>query len=138
MINQPTAQDITAIEAVMRKQARRISKRPWATASDIEKAVEAVLAACANGGGYMVDGYLVLVDVVVPWHSHQPILHEWLVLKVYHGGSIHSVPNALLQLEKALGCCGIVGGDTSVTATLAAAYAEAGFTPHGKTFFRKT
>lgn len=132
------ALDWPAIECTMRRQARRIGKRDWAAGSNIEKAVTAVKAACEDGAGYMVDGYLVLVDVVSPWHSDNLVLHEWLVLKVYPGGSISSVPKALIELSKEYGCYGIACGDTSVRATLAAAYAEAGFTPLGKTLFRKT
>lgn len=93
--------------------------------------------AVADGRGYVIDGYLVLVDKVTPWYSTQSVLQEWLVLKLYSGGTTSSIPPALKQIAKSLGCVCVISGDSSPVHIMAKTYRDAGWPTLTQSFYKR-
>ena len=109
----------------------------WAVAVDFEKSYEAIMGEVAAGKAYVVEGYLVMTEVVTPWYSTKSLLQEWLVLKLYKGGSLKALPEALVAIAGRLGCVGVITADSSPVNIVGKAYEESGFTPLTRSFFRK-
>jgi len=80
---------------------------------------------------------LVLTAVVYPWYSTAPVLQEWLVLKLHSGGSVNSIPPALLAIAKERGCSVVITGDSSPISIVAEAYSQADFRPLTQSFYKE-
>ena len=111
----------------------------WAVGIDYDIAYYNIQLACSKGYGYIVDGYLVMVDTVTPWYSDVPVLQEWLVLKIYDTttGDIDSVPVALRQIAHERSCSLVITADSSPVSIVAKAYQRAGYSPLTQSFFTK-
>ena len=112
-------------------------KYKFAVGVDYTTAEANVLHQVDTGNAYIIDGYLVLISVVVPWYATLPILQEWLVLKLYSGGSVNSIPPALLELAASKGCKLVITGDSSPVNIMADAYHKACFTPLTQSFYKE-
>lgn len=112
-------------------------KYKFAVGVDYTTAEAAVMAEVDSGCAYVVDGYLVLVNKVVPWYSTEPLLQEWLVLKLYAGGTVDSIPPALLAIAEQAGCKVVLTGDSSPVNIMANAYHKACFTPLTQSFYKE-
>jgi hypothetical protein len=129
--------DTSAIRGALDNLQQYASYYPWALDVDFDKACQVVADCVAEGKAYIIDGYLVLIDKIVPWYSNTPVLQEWLVVKVYGEGSVSSIPPALLQIAEQLGCAGVMTADSSPVNIMASAYRKAGFEPLTQSFFKK-
>jgi hypothetical protein len=129
--------DDEPIIAALRKLQAYASTYGFTQQVDFHKAVSSVLSASESGDAYIVDGYLVLVDVLLPWYSDERVLQEWLVLKVYDGGSVSSIPAAVRSIAAERGCGVIITADSSPVNIVAKAYREAGFHPLTQSFYTK-
>lgn len=129
--------DLVPITAALEKLKAYASKYEWAVAIDFSKAVYTILAEAMNDKGFIVDGYLVMIDIIKPWYSNQEIMQEWLVLKVYDGGSVDSVPVSLRTIAKHHGCKVIITADSSPVQLVAEAYNKAGYLPLTQSFYTK-
>jgi len=88
---------------------------------------------------YRIGGYLVFCDLVTPWYSSKPILQEWFTIKVGQGGvPLEDIPAVLVQQARIAGAVGVMGGDSSPSSVMAAAYEKANFTPLTKAYFKGT
>lgn len=112
------------------------SQYEWVGEVDWDKGTEAVYDTIRKGNAYMVDGYLVLTEVVCPWYSRDNLLQEWLVLKVQVGGNVTSVPKALLEIARERACKAVITADSSPVQLVAKAYQEAGYKPLTNSFFK--
>lgn len=121
------AADFPAIDAALRVMEERAAKYPFVITTSLRKATTSIEAAVFSHRAYVIDGYLVLIDVVEPWYSTDSILQEWYVMKIYPGGDVSSIPPALLEIAKDLGCGIVMTADSSPVQIVAAAYEQAGF-----------
>lgn len=112
-------------------------KYGFAVGVDYTRAVANVLDEVDNEQAYVIDGYLVLLTKVIPWYANKPILQEWLVLKLYGGGDISSVPAGIIQLAKDMGCSVTITADSSPVNIMADAYNKAGFSPLTRSFYKE-
>lgn len=112
-------------------------KYKFAVGVDYTSAEASVLHEIDAGCAYVIDGYLVLLSKTVPWYATEPILQEWLVLKLYGGGDINNVPAGILQLAKELGCAVAITADSSPVNIMADAYNKAGFSPLTRSFYKE-
>lgn len=126
-----------AISEALTKLHKYAKAYSWTNAIDFDKACQAVGYFSGQGNAYVVDGYLVMVDVVTPWYSNDNVLQEWLVLKLYDGGSVDSVPPALLAIAKERGCKSVITADSSPISIVADAYTRAGFLPLTRSFTKE-
>lgn len=131
--------DEWAIAEALLKLKHYAEKYDWAVDVDYDIAFDNIIQACAAGKGYVVDGYLVMIDVVTPWYSQSPVLQEWLVLKIFDVPNywIDSVPVALRQIAQANNCAVIITADSSPVSIVAKAYQRAGYKPLTQSFFTK-
>ena len=110
----------------------------WAVDVDFDKAVATVWGEIDTGGGWVIDGYLVLIHSFKPWYSNARMIQEWLTLKLYDGGDINNVPPALLELaEVNFGASVVVTADSSPVNIMAKAYSNAGFSPLTQSFYKR-
>lgn len=132
------ANQIGLVTEALLKLRDYASQYKWANAIDFDKACASVQQTYDDGCAYVVDGYLVLIDVIQPWYSNDKILQEWLVLKLEHieGQSVDSIPPALLAIAKERGCKSVITADSSPVNIVAGAYQRAGFTPLTTSFFK--
>ena len=125
------------IHAALRRLQAYASKYDWAVGVDYETAVTSIMAEVEAGNAYVVQGYLVLVATVYPWYAKLPVLQEWLVLKLQSGGSVSSIPPALLVIAKDKGCAVVITGDSSPISIVAEAYSQADFRPLTQSFYKE-
>lgn len=125
------------IYKALRGLERYASSYEWANEVSFSKACEAIRAYIAEEKAYLVDGYLVMTDEVEPWYSRDKVLQEWLVLKVYEGGCVSSIPEALIEIAKSKGCKSVLSGDSSPVNIVGKAYEQAGWQPLTRLFTRK-
>ena len=130
--------DTSALRGACGRLLAYASKYDWAQGVDYQKACGILADRVAEGMVYIIDGYAVFIDKVVPWYSTKPYLEEWLTLRLYHGGTTASIPPALERIAKELGCCSVVGGDSSPVQLMTAAYEEANWRPLTKLFYKDT
>lgn len=91
-----------------------------------------------QGGAYIVnEAYLLLVSEGVAWHSYDTCLEEVLVLKLYEGGSITSVADALEHIARVRGITTILASDSSINFRMGAVYQRAGFKPITHTYYKE-
>lgn len=121
-----TEADLPAIEQALRTLKYHADKYPFVASTSVDKAT-ASLRGLLPHGLYIVDGYLVAVDTFSPWYSDDKILQEWLVLKLYQGGSTASIPPMLRELAEQLECSVILTGDSSPVQLMAKTYEAAGY-----------
>lgn len=126
--------DLDCIYDALRGLEQYAKQYSWTNSVDFEKAYLTVWAEVLAGKAYVVEGYLVMTDVVTPWYSTDKVLQEWLVLKLYKKGSIGSVPVALLAIAKELGCKSVISADSSPVNIVGRAYEKAGYTPLTRSF----
>ncbi len=105
--------DYVAISTALLQLAKYAEAYDWAGRVDLNKAYRNVIDVVRCGKAYVVDGYLVLTDTLTPWYSNDSLLEEWLVLKLYTGGSVGSIPPAIEAIAKELGCIGVLSADSS-------------------------
>lgn len=110
----------------------------WVGKVDWDKGTQIIFDTIKAGNAYMVDGYLVLTEVVCPWYTKDLLLQEWLVLKVQVGGNVTAVPKALEEIAKAHNCIAVISADSSPVQLVAAAYKEAGYKPLTNSFYKVT
>lgn len=128
--------DWDAVAQALIKLEQYAQQYKWAIGVDFLHAVGNIYDAIVAGQGYVIDGYLVMVDEVKPWYSEVPILTEWLVIKLYSGGSVDSIPPALLEIAKQRGIGMVMTADSSPVNIVAGAYKRAGFSPLTTSFFK--
>lgn len=129
------AEDYDYIMAALLRLEEYAKEYKWASGVNVDLAAYNLITYIEAGQGYVVDGYLVMVDEIKPWYSNEPILTEWLVLKLFPGGSVDSVPAALIQIAKNRGISMIMTADSSPVNIVAGAYKRAGFNPLTTSFF---
>jgi hypothetical protein len=131
-----TPGDSRAIHAALKELQRFAEAYSWAVDVDFDQAVTSIWN--CRDKAWVIDGYLVMVDVITPWYSKSPVLQEWLVLKVYPGGKVSSVPPALLKLAKEeYNCSVVITADSSPVSIVARTYEEAGFALLTRSYFKK-
>lgn len=128
-------QDDAAVHAALLRLQKFSEAYEWAIGIDFNVGEEAIWA--ARHGAYVVDGYLVMTEVITPWYSTQKVLQEWLVLKLYEDGDINSVPAALQELAHLLDCRVVITADSSPVSIVAAAYEKAGYSSLTHSFYKK-
>lgn len=128
--------DAKAVFDALIKLAQYALKYEWAVGVDLSLATRNIFAAISQGQGYVIDGYLVMVDEVIPWYSERAILTEWLVLKLYNDGNVSSIPPALLEIAKERGIGMVMTADSSPVNIVAEAYKQAGFSQLTTSFFK--
>lgn len=126
-----------AISDALVKLQKYAKAYSWTNEVDFDKACSAVGDFIGQGKAYVIDGYLVMIDVIQPWYSNDSVLQEWLVLKLYDGGSVDSVPPALLAIAKERGCKSVATADSSPISIVADAYTRAGFLPLTRSFTKE-
>ena len=131
-----TTKDWGAVVNSLMKLENYAKQYKWAIGVDFLYAVGNIYDAVKAGQGYVIDGYLVMVDEVKPWYSKEPILTEWLVIKLYPGGSVDSIPTALLAIAKERGISMVMTADSSPVNIVAEAYQRAGFDKLTTSFFK--
>lgn len=131
-----TDNDTPHIVAALKKLDEYAKAYPWVGNVDHDKAYQTIDDVIAAGKAFVVSGYLVLVDVVSPWYTSDLILEEWLVLKLYDGGSVDHIPNALEELRVLFNCSAIVSADSSPVNIVAGAYKRAGYLPLTTSFYK--
>lgn len=131
-----TSEDWGAVVNSLTKLENYAKQYKWAIGVDFLHAVGNIHDAIKQGQGYVIDGYLVMLDEVSPWYSKSPILTEWLVLKLYPGGSVDSIPEALLAIAKERGISMVMTADSSPVNIVAEAYQRAGFSKLTTSFFK--
>ena len=110
---------------------------PWVGSVDFDKGVRVVMDTIDAGNAYLVGGYLVLTDEIVPWYTTDKLLQEWLVIKVRPSPvQVSEVPGALLEIARARGCIGVITADSSPVQLVAKAYDAAGFSPLTTSFYK--
>lgn len=120
--------DMRAVHDGLRLMEQRAATYPFVVTTSLRKAAVSIEHAIITHNAYVIDGYLVLTDVIKPWYSEDAILQEWYVMRLYKGGTVASIPPALKQIAKDLGCAIIMTADSSPVQIVAAAYEAAGFT----------
>lgn len=136
-LNLDSVDETDALTEALLKLYAYANKYEWANEISWIKANQAIRAFAKEGNAYVVDGYLVMVDTIEPWYSYDRVLQEWLVLKLYQGGSVDSVPPALLALAKERGCKTVMSADSSPLSIVSKAYEDAGFLPLTRSYFQK-
>lgn len=125
------------LEDALRRLQAFAAKYAWVNEINWIKANTAILSFHKDGNAFVVDGYLVMVDTVAPWYSLDEVLQEWLVLKLYDGGSVNSIPPALLAIAKSRGCKTVISADSSPISIVSKAYEDAGFLPLTRSYFKE-
>lgn len=120
-------EDSEAIIRALRKLQDYAKGYDFVHTIDFNVAAANVLTTVESGCASIIDGYLVLMEFLQPWYSEDWILQEWLVLKLYPGGSVDSIPPALKEIAAASECKVIITADSSPVNIVAQAYERAGF-----------
>lgn len=131
-------EDWSSVVTALTKLMSFAATYDWVGSIDWVKGTDAIAETIRSGHGYIVDGYLVLTDKVIPWYTKDVILQEWLVIKVYPGGNITSVPLALEAIAEEQGCKFIMSADSSPVNIVGRAYEEAGYLPLTHSFYKAT
>ena len=132
-----TEEDTRAIRDALWELHSYAKQYNWALEVDFDAGSSAVADCVAEGNAYIVDGFLVLVAVFLPWYSKGRVLQEWLVLKLSEGGDINEVPYALERIAKERDCSLIITADSSPVSIMARTYLGNGFAPLTKSFYRR-
>lgn len=130
-------QDAAALSDALHRLEAFAKNYSWTNKVDFHKAYSALLDFADAGKAYVIDGYLVMVDVIEPWYSNDRVLQEWLVLKLYTGGTVKSIPLCLLQIARQRACLSVISADSSPISIVADAYQDAGFYPLTRSFYKK-
>lgn len=102
-----------------------------------EKAKASLMEAARRNRAYMVDGYLVVFDLMSPWHSDITILIEEFVLRVQATNQPPSViPEFLDAMRVMHRAAYIVSGDGQVGA-MSQHYLAAGYRKIGEQFMKE-
>lgn len=125
-------------EKALIKFGKRGAKYPWVRELDWAQVFNTLRLAMECGGAYVVEGYLVVVDVVTPWYTRDKVLQEGLVLRIRDGGTVDDVVKALDDIAKLHGCVLITTGDTTGAGIMSRAYSRAGYKAQPPTFFKRT
>lgn len=128
--------DTSALRSACERLIQFATVYNWAKGVSPEKAQSSLADWVAEGKVYIIDGYAVFIDVVTPWYSTLPYLEEWLTLRLYLGGSTASIPPALTEVAKQLGCVSVIGGDSSPVQLMTIAYEGAQWQPLTKMFYK--
>jgi hypothetical protein len=102
-----------------------------------ERAKASLMQGARNNRAYMVDGYLVVFDLMSPWHSEVTLLIEEFVLRVYptsHSPSV--VPEFLDAMRVMHNAAYIVSGDGQVGA-MSKHYLAAGYRKIGEQYMKE-
>ena len=129
--------DTSAIREALLRLQEYAKAYDFAVGVNFTLGAGAIADAVADGKGYVIDGYLVMVDKIIPWYSTQPVLQEWLVLKLYPGGKVDSIPPTLLVIARLMGCVCVISGDSSPTNIMAKAYSNAGWGHLTTSFYKR-
>ena len=116
-----------AVHDALLVMEQRAAKYPFVVTTSLRKAAASIEHAILTHNAYVVDGYLVLTEVLQPWYSEDNILQEWYVMRLYPSGSVDSIPAALKEIAYTLGCQIVMTADSSPVQIVAAAYEQAGF-----------
>jgi hypothetical protein len=128
--------DAEAIATALKKLEAYAKSYDWAISVDYEYAKDNILNCVDEQDAFVIDGYLVMTEVIVPWYSKTSLLQEWLVIKIYPGGDIDAVPPELLAIARDTGCSAVITADSSPVSIVANAYRGAGFKPLTTSFFK--
>ena len=131
-----TEDDWPYVTAALTKLEQYAKAYDWAVEVDFLEAVGNIYDAIVSGQGYVIDGYLVMIDSIKPWYSKSEVLTEWLVLKLYDGGSVDSIPPVLVELAKKYNVAVIMTADSSPVSIVAGAYQRAGFNKLTTSFYK--
>ena len=130
-------EDRDALIAACKKLQEYAKAYSWTNEVSFDKGVSALQANILMGKGYLIDGYLVMLDIIQPWYSNDKVLQEWLVLKLYPGGTVNSIPPALLSIAQTLGCKSVISADSSPISIVENAYLVDGWRPLTRSFTMK-
>ena len=128
------------IQSVIMKALERAKKRCskiWLHTIDIDCVMEMIRS---RDTSYVVEGYLVVYDVVVPFYSRLPVLAEVMVLRIGRGGTISDVA-AFLQAKAQEAGCPTQHAGTAFSFnddTLANLYIKEGFSQGGVSLCKVT
>lgn len=125
-----TAAESKDISAALRTYHAKISsrgKKPWYKHVDLRRVLTSILE--GDSMSALVDGFLVIYDVGVPWYSPERMLEEVMVLRVYPGGDFFNVPKFLEAKAKVHGCTMVSVGTALARsdAALIKLYEQAGY-----------
>jgi hypothetical protein len=133
-----TVEDRDELVEACKRLAAYAVKYKWVGEVDYTKGLTALFTEIDEGNAYVIEGYIVFVHEITPWYTNDRLLQEWLVMRLHcTHGELTKVPAALLELAKARGCVGVLGGDSSPVHIVAKAYEEAGWVALTKSYFKE-
>lgn len=83
----------------------------------------------------IMDAYLLIYDVGPAWCSEQPLLYEYLLIRITAGGSFEDAIAGMRYIADANGCTGLITGNGVLRPGLRKLYERAGAVKHGETYF---
>jgi hypothetical protein len=131
-----TSEDLPALRIACDKLELFARKYEWSIKYDFAIGLSNLISAVTSGKALIVDGYLVCIDVINPWYGKANIVQEWLVLKLYDGGTVDSVPKGLELFARTIGADMIMSADSSPVKIVAGAYEGAAFKPLTTSFYK--
>lgn len=137
LYRQATLADMGAVDVGLRALQPHADRYPFIATTSLRKAYGSIEHAIITNNGFVVDGYLVLIEVIQPWFSEDTVLQEWFVMKLYDGGSVANIPPTLMRIAHDLGCKIVITADSSPVQIVATAYKQAGFHPLTQSFCKK-
>lgn len=132
-----TQQDFPALEVALTRLSAYAASYEWATGKCAVTANANLRAEIHRNHGYIVGGYLVMVDAYQPWYSKDYVLQEWLVMRLYEPTGTEAIPAALLQIAKEHNCVAVISGDSSPVNIMAGTYKQAGWFPLTSSFYKR-
>lgn len=135
-------QDLPNLMKALVKFAKQVDDQPahysFAKDFDLARAYDNLKDAITSYKCLYIYGYLVFFDEVKPWYGGPAVLQEWFTIRIEQTAVPASEVITALQLW-ALdeGYSRVLGGDSSPTGIMAAAYEANNFTPLTKQFFKE-
>lgn len=131
-----TLDDVPTIRKALAAFKARVSPDSFIGVIDLDKAMLGLAAEIQEGNGYIVQDFLVMVDVLTPWYSHDKVLREWFTLKLRFRASGHpALAPSLVAIGQQRGCSLVITGDTSNS--LARWWLAGEMYPLTQSFFKK-
>jgi len=137
LYRQATLADMGAVVKGLWALKPHADKYAFVASTSLRKAQASIEHAILTNHAFVVDGYLVLIDVMQPWFSEDTVLQEWFVMKLYDGGTVANIPPTLMRIASDLGCKIVITADSSPVQIVATAYKQAGFHPLTQSFCQK-
>lgn len=133
-----TVEDRGEVVEACKRLAAYAVKYKWVGEVDYANGLTVLFTEIAKGNAYVIEGYIVFVDEITPWYTQDRLLQEWLIMRLHPApGGLDEVPAVLLDIAKARGCVGVLGGDSSPVNIVAKAYEKAGWLALTKSYFKE-